>query len=456
VDEDGFEARSLRRGIIVIPCKTGGLSSGLAPYIGIKAPRLRHCGDEVQVMNESFLNAYSNWYGKEDFKGMMAGNFMLTDDPLGMASEPIEGWDNWQDSGKTQTWRSRFYDAHVLALDGRDSPNNDFPIVNGKVRYKYYIGPKKLDATRTTHGEDSWQWWSQCVGKPAKGADIWRVMTKDFCERNKALEDVIWKDDSKNTNLYPLDPAYGGGDRCVGRRMEFGEDITGRSILLLYEPELVPVKANTPIDPEDQIAAFIKVRLEELKIPAKHCFYDSFGRGTLGFAFAKIMGSDCPVPVDSGMRPTNRPVRFDLFVEEEDGRKRLKRCDEHYVKFVSEMYFSMTETIQSQQIRGLDKDTMREGCARRFSKTGDNKIEIEPKDSHAKPGEKKRPGFKQRMGYSPDNMDNAVIGLEGARRLGFRIERMGLNLIKKSGPSWFDKQVEEYKEVMQSKQLQRA
>lgn len=446
VDEEGREARSLRKGIIVIPCKTGGLVSGLAPYIGIKSPRLRHCGDEVQAMNEAFLNAYSNWYGKVDFKGMMSGNFIEVDDPLGRAAEPKEGWDSWGDNGGFQEWNSRFFNAHVIALDGRDSPNRREPQANGKPKYSYLISEKKINAVLETHGGDSWQYWSQCVGKPVKGLDIWRVFTKDFCEKHGAFKDVIWKDASKNVHLYSLDPAYGGGDRCVGRHLEFGEDVMGRQVLFVYPPEIIPIKLGSPLEPEEQIALFVKNRLTELKIETSNCFYDSFGRGTLGFAFAKIMGANCPVPVDSGMRPTKRPVRFDLFVEEVDGRKRLKQCDEHYTKFVTELWFSVREAVESEQVRGIDKETVREGCSRKFTKNRNNHLEIEPKED-----------YKERcQGRSPDFMDNLAIGVEGARQRGFKILRAGHDLIKKAGPSWFDKQVEDFEKFQEKRQLQRA
>lgn len=409
--------------MIVHNCKTGGVVSGLAPYIGIKAPRLRHAGDEVPAMSDSFLNAYSNWYGKEDFKGMMTGNFMETDDPMGVASEPECGWDLWEDTGKTQTWRSKFYNAKVVALDGRDSPNFDFaPSPSGRQKYTYLIGPKKLKGVEETKGKNSWEWWSQCVGKPAKGADIWRVLTKDFCLRHHATDDVIWMDD-KILNLYALDPAYGGGDRCVGRQIQLGKRLDGVQTLLAHPPDIIPIRLGIEIDAEAQIAAYVYHRAKELKIAAKDIFYDSFGRGTLGFEFAKLFGLDCPVPVDSGAQPTARPVRFDLFVEERDGTRRLKRCDEHYSKFISEMYFSVYEGIDSDQIRGLDTETIREGCSRKFTKNkrGDNKIEVEPKDD-----------YKERnRGQSPDLMDNFVIGVEGARRRGFKIIRLGADVESK-------------------------
>lgn len=444
ISEDS--ARSLRRGCVIVPCKTGGTISGLAPYIGIKSPRLRHAGDEVAAMSDAFLNAYANWYGKENFKGIMSGNFMEVDDPLGVASEPEGGWDSFVDSGKTQKWKSRFYGAMAIALDGRDSPNFDFPLDQfGRNKYPYLIGKKKLEGVSKAKGEDSWEWFSQCVGKPVKGMDIWRVISKDFCIQNRASEEVVWDSDAI-TKIYSLDPAYGGGDRCVGREIKFGKEANGGDVLDVGTPETIPIKINTGIDPEDQIAAFVKNRLSQLDIPPENCFYDSFGRGTLGFAFSKVFAGKCPVPVDSGAQATNRPVRYDLFIKDEVTKnQRLKRCDEHYKKFVTEMWFSVREVIDSQQMRGLDAETIREGCMRKFSLNNQNKREVEPKED-----------MKERLGKSPDYFDNLAIGVEGARQKGFKIQKLGVALTPEDKPDWMQEDYEEYRETIKGKLLTHA
>ena len=449
LDPDKEQARSLRRGIVIIPCKTGGIVSGLAPYIGIKAPRLRHAGDEVAAMSDAFLNAYANWYGKEDFRGVMSGNFMFEDDPLGIASEPADGWETFVDSGKTQTWRSKFYGAMVVALDGRDSPNFDFPLdAKGKQKYSYLIGQKKLDGVRATKGETSWEWYSQCVGKPVKGNDIWRVFSKDFCKAHKASEDVVWKG-TPLTHIYSLDPAYGGGDRCTGRHIEMGEDLHGRQTVFAHPPEIIPISLTSNVDPEDQIAAYVFNRATELSIPPTNIFYDSFGKGTLGFAFSKLFGKSCPVPIDSSAMPTKRPVRFDLFIEETDSsgriKKRLKRCDEHYTKFVTEMWFSAREAVDAEHVRGLDKETILEGCTRRFKKNANGKLEVETKED-----------YKERsFGKSPDLMDNFVIGIEGARRLGLKIKSLATEAAEDKKPKrdTVDEAASRYKELLKSKGL---
>jgi len=449
IEEDS--ARSLRRGLIVVPCKSGGTVSGLGPYIGIKAPRLRHFGDEVPMMSNAFLNAYSNWYGKENFKGCMTGNFMEIDDPLGVASEPECGWSEWKDEGRTQTWKSKFYGAQVVALDGRDSPNFDFPPDSeGKPRYKYLISRKKLDGIASTRGTDSWEYHSQGIGKPVRGMDIWRVLTRDFCKQNGASDEAVWFD-SSITKIYALDPAYGLGDRCVGRELRFGKSADGNQIICAGIPEIIPIKLNVGIEAEDQIAAYVTKRLETLGIPPQNCGFDSFGRGTLAYSFSKILGKNCPVPIDSGMQPTARPVRFDLFVEEVNTAtgqvtKRLKRCDEHYTKFVTEMWFSVREAIGAKQVREVDPETIAEGCLRKFTKNRHNKIEVEPKDEM-----KTRPPYK-----SPDLMDNLAIGIEMARRLGFKISAIGdtAATTQKKKPSWMLKAEESSRKLLKSRTLQ--
>lgn len=440
IDKDRLEARSLRKGLIILPCGDTK-ANGLGRMIGIKAPRLRHAGDEVPQMSENFLDAYTNWHGG-DFKGLMTGNFCETDDPLGIAAEPEGGWDTFEDTGKTQEWKSKFFDAHVIALDGRDSPNFDYPDHETNVHYPYLMTHKMLNAIEKTHGTDSWEWHSQGVGKPVKGMDIWRVLNRDFCIKHKAMEDVSW--DSKRTGILALDPAYGLGDLCVLRHMEFGRNTEGKWILLTHEPRIIPIKIGMEIEQEDQIALYVKTVATQLGIPPSNIFYDSFGRGTLGFSFAKVFGLNCPVPVDSSAQPTKRPVRFDLYVETPNHQKRLKRCDEHYKKFITELWFSVRQAIQCEQIRGLDMETIREGSSRKFTNEN-NYIVLETKEDMKK----------RTNGRSPDRFDCLSVGLEGARRLGFRIERLGTDVVVENNRSqqWLLKAVEQRKQIEKSHEL---
>lgn len=448
IDDDNEVARSLEYGIGTVACVSGGKFVGMGKFQGSKPPHsegktdgiLIHFGDEAAVMQPSFLDAYSNWMVSDGFKGVMGGNPTDITDPLCTAAEPVQGWDSFIDTGKTQEWDSKWYNAHVTCFDGRDTPNNDEP----KNSYPYLIKKEFIELLRSTYGNDSWQIYQQGYGKPSRGMVSNRVITMGLCERNKAFEDVVWRGGSR-TRLYAIDPAYGGGDRCVGTPMQFGEDVNGKQIIDIGEPEIIPVRLSNDSqvgEAEEQIAEYTFRRLKELDIKPEHCFYDSFGRGTLGNAFAKLFGSNCPIPVDSGQKATERPVRFDLFVGEREN-KRLKKCNEHYSKFVTEMWFSTREAIESQQVRNLQRTIAQEGQLRMYKIVTGNRIEVESKDD-----------MKDRIKKSPDLYDCFAIGVEGARRLGFKIQRIGIELAKKKPLDWLDKFVNEREELRASKRLQ--
>ena len=438
IDDDGRKARSLRTGLIFIPCLKGGRWVGLGALVGMKAPRLRHIGDECQFMASGFLDAYSNWIGKENFKGIVSGNPLDPLDPLGIASEPMDGWNGFVDTEKTQTWKSRFFNASVVNLDGRDSPNFDYP-PDGFTHFPYLVGPKKLAAVAATHGKDSWQYFNQCAGKMKPGMMLNRVITRELCRLHHANEPVRWAG-TGTTKIYALDPAYGGVDRCVGGMVEFGDDLDGNSIIKVHPPRVIPIRLSPHTTPEDQIAEAVELDTREQAIDTESVFYDSFGRGTLGNAFARKFGQITPIPVDSGARPTRRPVRFDLFTVDLDGTRRLMRCDEQYSKFVTEMWYSVREVIEGDQLRDMPEEVMMEGCLREFYVVLGNKIEIEPKEDTRK-----------RMGRSPDLFDWLSIAIEGCRQRGFKIRRLGSDKASEATEDYLEEEEARYRQIIKSK-----
>jgi hypothetical protein len=440
IDDNGEVARTIQRGLVVVPSKKGNQAVGLSAFIGVKSPRLRHAGDEVSVMEPGFLDAYSNWYGKENFKGIMCGNPTDLADPLCRAAQPPGGWSTFVDTEKTQEWRSQFYDAWVVAFDGRDSPNLDYPD-SEPVRFKEFIGRKKINGVKKSEGENSLIYYSQVVGKPSRGLIFNRVLTEAVCIDGLAFDEAVWAG-SPRKKVFAIDPAYGGGDRCVAGYIEIGKGRDDEEIIRVNIPVVVPINPASVIEPEDQIALYVKQQLTLEGIPASQCFYDSFGRGTVGYAFSKLFGDSCPVPVDSGAMPTERPVRFDLFAEELDldGKQRLKTCREHYSKFITEMWFSVRETIQGKQMRELPKDVMEEGCLRIYKMVKGNRYEVESKED-----------MKERIRKSPDLFDWLAVAVEGARRIGFKIKRIGGDVDNKEvEPDYFETEAREYQEAIRS------
>jgi len=174
----------------------------------------------------------------------------------------------------------------------------------------------------STHGLDSWQYFQQAIGKPSRGMVSNRVITIGLCEKHHAFEMSYGQERSGQKSTSLTRPT------AVATAV-LAENVSLERTRMAIRFLPLELRNNShPVDcgqePEDQIAEFVFNRHKSLNIPADHMGYDSFGRGTLGFSFAKMFGSSCPVPIDSGAQTTERPVRFDLYVEEQNGEKRLK------------------------------------------------------------------------------------------------------------------------------------
>lgn len=444
IDETQKKARLLTKGLIFIPCKVGGRFVGLGAYQGVKGgsknARLGHVGDECQAMQPSFLDAYANWYGKSHFRGIMSGNPNDLEDCLCMAAEPVDGWANWKDTSKTQTWRSKFYDAAVVAYDGRDSPNMDFP-ESQKPKFSYLIGPKKLKAVEKTHGKDSWQYASQCTGKPRPGAMARRVISRQLCEENGAFDGVVWSG-KPTVKIAACDAAYGGigGDDCIGGHIEFGEDVDGNIVLACSDPVLVPVSITKKGVPEEQIAHFMKDYCEGFDIPPENFFFDA--RSTMAITFARIWSPKVNV-VDFGGPATGRHVSLDTFVWDGDTQtRRLQTCAELYSKFVTELWFTIYYVIVGKQMRRLPRDVADEGCRREWKYVKGNRHEIETKAD-----------MKLRTGHSPDRFDWLVTAVEGARRRGFELQSLAAQSQEKPDDFWLEHALEKHNKWVRKHEL---
>lgn len=452
IGEEETRVRVMNRGIVCIPCLAGGKYVGLGKYVGIKQKRLRLIADEAQLMGPTFLDAISNLGGNPDFKAILLGNPIDPMDPLGMAAEPLEGWSVMPEPEKTTSWRTRFKYGEAVNLVGTDSPNFDYPDrfdASGKYipKYSYLIHKGRIEEIESFWGKDSIQYFSQGVGVMKSGLLSWRVITMSLCREHRAFEKVVWRDTDR-TRIHATDIAYGGvgGDRCITGHGEFGLDQDGLQVLCVYPPVTVPVSIkNKEDEPEDQIARFTKDYLSRNLITVQNSFYDSTGRGTMGSAYARAFGSTTPVPIEFGGGASMRPVREDLLIQDERKRhQRHKRCDEHYSKFVSELWFTSRYAIEANQVRELPEEVAREGCQRQYSLVAGNKIEVESKHD---------PKARERMPQSPDLYDWFVTLIEGARQRGFKIGRLGVEYVE-SGDDFEEE--ESFHDVIQKQMLVHA
>lgn len=410
-DED---VRDLRNAIICIPClSSNGAYVGLGRYSGIKNKRVRLIADEASFMHGSFLDATTNLDGNPDWKAVFLGNPIDPYDPLGKAAEPKDGWMSLPEPVKTTTWRSRFLGGITINLVGTDSPNFDFP-QDQPPRYPYLINSRSIASVVEFYGKESHQYYSQCKGVMKTGLLARRVITRELCEQFHASDDVIWEG-GERVKIGAVDAAYGniGGDRCIFVIAEFGKTVDGHTCISFGKPMLVPVAVGGAGSPEDQIASWVKNECEVNGVLAQNLFFDATGRGSLGTAFARLWSAQVN-PVEFGGSPTTRPVSLDLYVHDHQLKlRRLKLANEHYSKYVTELWFSVRYAIEAAQVRNLSPEIIEEGCQREWKIVRGDRIEIESKVE-----------MKERVGRSPDIFDAAATAVEGARRRGFAISKL--------------------------------
>ena len=447
--EEG-DVRDFRRGIIGKPCYLGGRWVGLGKLAGTKQENIIFLADELQFMAETFIHSWPNLFSNGNVKIIGSGNPKHDpDDQLGSAAEPKEGWASIGEPTTTTTWPTRHLGGVCVNLVGTDSPNFKAVSRGEREPYPKLIGPRFADRIAHDWGADSPEFYSQVKGVMRIDMAVKRVITRMLCREHGALGKVIWSG-KPTTKVMGLDPSYGGGDACIEVILEWGEDVSGEEIIRVASWKQIKLDIKKEKSVEDQIADVVFEDLEREKIPYQNAFYDPYGKGTIGYAFSRRFPQGrCPIPVDSGGKPTSRPVRSGLFVDEvgNSGQvtKRLKRCDEHYSKFVSEAWFSVRYVIEANQMRELPEDMMLEGCGRKYDTVAGNKIEVEPKDD-----------MKERGLKSPNKFDALAVALEGARQRGFTIGKLSNAVVNETDDDdYFAQEAKRWKDTIQSKLLSR-
>jgi len=435
--DDTGDVRDMRKGILCIPCiGSSGEFVGISKFVGVKQKRRRLLGDEVQFMQQSYLDSMAN-LDKGQFLGCFVGNPIGNGDPLDKLSEPMIGWDALGEVTKTMTWKNKF-GGTTINFVGVDSPNFD---QDKPKSYPYLIDKTDVERIGERYGKDSALFWSQIMGVRKAGINAHRVLTMDMCRKYGAFDSCVWSG-SDTVKVFGIDAGY-GGDLCVGICGEFGADITGGTVIKFHEPVVIPVRLSAPEIVEDQIATFAKGECLRMGIPDEHVYIEAGMRATLAVSFSRIMSPRINA-VNFGGAATERPVSNDLFIfDERTGQRRHKKANEHYSKYVTQLWFSVRAAVESKQVRDLPKKVAEEFCMREWYMVHGDRYELETKIE-----------CKERIGVSPNYADACAVCLEGALRLGFQIERLKVETPDQmSDNSWLDKALKEERDKRSKYQL---
>lgn len=420
------EGIDVRNGFLGVPCKKGNDYVGLGDFAGVKNKRVRLIADELHLLPRVFVDAIANLDKNPDFKAAGLGNPKDTTDALGIMCEPaadLGGWDGGIDqSPGTKTWKTRRPQGVCIQLPGSDSPN-----LKGDLGIPL-ITQADIDRDVAFYGTDSIWVTMMDEGKMPRGQGSRRVLTRNMAVKNRALEDPIWRN-SNRTRIACMDAAYKGvgGDRCVYAEMEFGDEIEStavdgeqevlvsqavpkepiRPILHLVRTEVIPINAQSKDEAEEQIVNYVKEHCEASGIPPDKFYFDSGMRTGLVSCFGRLW-SPYVQSIDCGGPASEKQVSDQIQMI----------CKDYYFNYVTEMWYSVRNIVESGQFRGMTEDVLMEFCQREWGMTGRNKIQVEPKEE-----------MKKKTGRSPDLADTIAIGTEGARRLGFVIKNLGKQVV---------------------------
>lgn len=374
-----------RHSISAIAVADGNTQKAVANIQGIHAERVMVIIDEATDTPEAAFEACTNLRkGCKRFKLLVIGNPASKFDPHGRLSEPKAGW---RSVGiQDQEWDTK--NGVCLRFDGVVSPN----ILEGKDKWPFIITSKQVAEAREQEGEESPTFWKFTRGFWAPDGMVKTVLSESIVETHDLRKRILFE--SESSRIAALDPAFGGGDRCILRFGRYGKTIHGNLALMFDEVVHISPNANLDIPVHYQIADKVISECKSRGIPSERLGIDATGEGggladIIEFKWGKIHR------VEFGGSPDDIPV------SDQDARS----CRDVYDRKVSQLWFTMRKWAMRDKIGGLDVDTLKELCSRLFNDEK-RKIAVESKTD-----------MKGRTRRSPDLADAAVIMVDVARRL---------------------------------------
>lgn len=373
-------------GIYVVAVAQGEVEKGVEALKGFHPKRLMMIGDETDSIGQAVVDVGVNQeIGTIEYQQLWLGNDPSLFNPLGKLMQP--------EVGKPVTlghveWTSTS-GLKCLRFDAFDSPN-----IRDNDKWTGLVRKKDIDAATAKYGPNHPQIWIMMRGiHPPEGADD-TVLSEALFLRNNCQTGVTWRNSFKTIGM--LDPAF-GGDRCVFRTLDYGQDLVGATRILAGAPVAIPIDASdTKNPPEYQIAHKVMAMCKARGIRPEDFILDTTGTGRGAKSVLMVEWSPNINSCEFGGACSEMPT------SDEDP----KPASEVYDRKVTELWYSFRTFVESGMIRGLDTETAMEFCSRKFYIKG-KKICVESKKE-----------MKERGAMSPDNADAFTCGIHLLRERG--------------------------------------
>lgn len=386
----------------------GETSKAVADIQGQHAERMMIVIDEATDTPEAIFATIPNLRkGTRRLVILTIGNPTSKLNPLGLMSEPKEGWPSI--NRYTRQWRTKGVKEWqvppgvALHFAGRDSPN-----VKSKKTWIPFLYTYE-DFLESKGNEESLSFWIFDEGfYPPEG-----VCHTVFSETMVDMYDGRGRLEFKEVpEVYAaLDPAFGGNE-CV---LQFG-------LVGMIEGNQVGIQLTEWMDLETKISADKTIDLQIAERVKDECTMrgvkpGNFGMDTTGsgrgvFSHLHTNWDNGIVAVQFGGPPS------DMASSISDPRK----SSEVYDRKVTELWFKASDFLKGGQLRGLYNEAIKEFTTREYEivSRGGRKLRVIPKEE-----------MKQKLHYSPDHADAIVVLIEVARRNG-AAARFGQNSLSDS------------------------
>lgn len=393
-----------KHGIFGVAIRDGSIEDAVNNIIGIHPERMMVILDEMQSVQPAIMKAIPNLIKNVKSKFLGMGNPDSFQSLLCRNAEPVGGWDSIPKFSPEWEIDSHGYRGKGKALffDGRKSPavlDPEWGKRNPWMINQDHINDH-LHSKDVNGNENDPAFMTQSIGWPPSMGVEATVLDAAIIQTFRCTDAPTWT--SQPTVCAALDPAFNGGDKAIlqfGKRglvTEAGEE---RWVIGFTETITVPIDAESQRPIHYQISDFCREQCEKRGVKPDEFAIAAAGEGG---GLKSIMEIEWgPVNgIEEGGAPSDRVIN-----------ERGKTAKESYDTRASELCFGLRDFALGNGIRGLPEQAMIEACARQtFYRNG--KWCAEPKT-----GSKGRKdasgratkGFKERLGYSPDEADSCQI-----------------------------------------------
>lgn len=386
-------------GIFAAAAKKGDDQTAINTWIG-RHPRrglmviLDECPDLPIAIMGSLPNLEAQ---QETFQVLALGNSADKFDLHGSLSTPLSGWDNI--SPLDYKWQTTQKNGICLYFNPYDSPAIVDPDPERRrVLSKIFPTEKDLDEKKKHYGEKSVAFQRFVLGYWKEDSSESVIISDSLIKVFDVEKLAEWSGIMPLRLVAGLDPAFSsGGDSPVLRLAILGHDTQGNMVLDYQKEKLLfklKIDARSPDPAELQLAKQTTEILNKYNIPMSDLAIDSTGQGRALSEVLRLYAKSIhmPIKIYSVLQGSKRVKSFDVII-----------------KSAYELWMSVREFIQTNQIRGLDGKAVTQ-LTTRLVETRNNKQVLETKASYRA----RMTAIHSSWGSSPDEADAAALALQVA------------------------------------------